>query len=103
MRRFRPHRGVPAQPDGANARPVSALARSGGAGLQRLFEATDQAILAEGFAYEGDRPGLHGALARTVFRVGRDEDDWHAVTVGNQPALQVGSAQLGHVQVGDEA
>jgi hypothetical protein len=55
------------------------------------------------FSQEENRSGLHGARPRSFVGMTRDENDGNAVTLGDQPVLQIKAAQTRHLQIGDEA
>ena len=52
---------------------------------------------------EADRTGLHGAHPHVFIGIGGEENNWEAMTLGDQPLLQVKAAQSRHMQIGDEA
>src|SRR5262245_46381439 len=71
----------------------------GSGSLEGAVEAADQVDVTEWFAHETDCPGLHGARPYAFIGVGRDENNRHAVTAGDQPVLQLDSAESRHMQV----
>ena len=60
--------------------------------LQSLIETADKVVVIDRLAQEGNRSGLHRACPRDIVRLTRDENDRDAVTLGDQPVLQLDAA-----------
>ena len=54
-------------------------------------------------AQEGDRSGLNGAFPHVFIGITRQENDGNAMTMGDEPILQIKAAQARHMQIGDQA
>src|SRR4051794_22259017 len=78
------------------------LGRSAIRRFQCAIEAIDQPVLSVGLAHEANRSSFHRALPGSFLGKCRDENDGHAITIGEQPASQFRSAQPRHIEVRDE-
>src|SRR3954453_10634626 len=70
-----------------------------GLGLKGLAKAFDQAFLAVGLGEEADGAGAKRPSASPFIGKGRNEDNRHAMAVGDQSALQIDAAQARHLDV----
>ena len=59
--------------------------------------------LVEWLAQEGKRSGLEGACPHVFIGITRQENDGNAMTMGDEPILQIKGAQARHMQIGDQA
>jgi hypothetical protein len=87
----------------ADTAPAAAKLLSALCPLQGRIEALDQGLSAEGLVQKAYRSGLHRPRPNALFVEGCDENDRHAVTLGNQEALQLDTAHARHLNVRDHA
>jgi hypothetical protein len=61
-------------------------------GGQSLVEIPEQVFVTAWLAQEANRTGLHGAYPHVFIRIGREENNGEAMTLGDQQVLQVKAA-----------
>jgi hypothetical protein len=71
--------------------------------LQGYIQVFDQMIFAERLVQVANRASLEYTSPYLLVREGGNEYYRQAVTIGNQTALQIDSAQAGHLDIGDQA
>jgi hypothetical protein len=83
---------TPRQPIGSNARSFAVSLESG-------VEAFDQSFSIEGLGQETGRPRLRSSRASALDGEGRDENERHAVSLGQQVGLQLDTAHCRHLHI----
>jgi len=71
-------------------------------GLERRINVIDQVLFFERFAQVANRSAMKHLSLQSLVRKSGNEYHWDAVTVGNQPILQLDPAQAGHLHIGDQ-
>jgi hypothetical protein len=71
--------------------------------LQGYIQVLDQMIFTERLVQEANGASLDHTSPYSLVREGGNKYYGHTVTIGNQPVLQLDSAQAGHLNVGDQA
>jgi hypothetical protein len=79
--------------------PIGSNARSLAVSLQSGVEAFDQSFSVEGLGQETGRSRLHSLRARALDGEGRDENERHAVSLGQQVGLQLDPAHCRHLHI----
>jgi hypothetical protein len=71
--------------------------------IEGSVQAIYQRLLVERFAQKAHGSSVHGALSEPLFWKSSDEDDGDALTLGDEPALQVKAGKTRQLQIGDQA
>ena len=67
--------------------------------LQSGVEAVDQSFFGEGFGQETGRSRLQSSRASVLDGESRDENEWHAASLGKQVGLQLETAHRRHLNI----
>ena len=67
--------------------------------LQGSLETSDKAVPVEGLGQITNRPGTERLRTNPLIGEGREENERHAVTLGQQVALQLDAAHAGHLDI----
>jgi hypothetical protein len=79
--------------------PIGSNARSLAVSLQSGVEAFDQSFSVEGLGQETGRSRLRSSRACALDGEGRDENERHAVSLGQQVGLQLDTAHCRHLHI----